>query len=214
MADMELRAFEARLDTMMDHLNEESTELIIERPRYAHAVMVFASGDEPGELLTASRIKMLDPIYVPVEASTNGHQIFHHYSENKNATSAVESASDLSNCDKRDDFDFITAVKIYDDDDIQKALKKLEESRNMLDEPIVPLPINKLLSNGSEFKCTNDSSTVCSKTPQTVTHRTASPILSGSISERYAALKEDNVMFPSQLRQERRIATSSAYIVK
>lgn len=52
MADMELRAFEARLDTMVDHLGEESTELIIERPRYAHAVMVFANGDEPGELLT------------------------------------------------------------------------------------------------------------------------------------------------------------------
>lgn len=54
MADMELRAFEARLDTMMDQLSEESTELIIERPRYAHAVMVFASGDEPGELLTVT----------------------------------------------------------------------------------------------------------------------------------------------------------------
>ncbi|VDK32184.1 unnamed protein product [Gongylonema pulchrum] len=52
MADMELRAFEARLDTMVDHLREESKELIIERPRFAHAVMVFASGSEPGELLT------------------------------------------------------------------------------------------------------------------------------------------------------------------
>lgn len=54
MADIELRAFEARLDAMMDQLSEESTELIVERPRYAHAVMVFASGDEPGELLTVT----------------------------------------------------------------------------------------------------------------------------------------------------------------
>lgn len=52
MADVELRAFEAVLDTMMDQLSEESTEVIIEPPRYAHAVLVFASGDEPGELLT------------------------------------------------------------------------------------------------------------------------------------------------------------------
>lgn len=52
MADMELRAFEARLDVMVDQVGEESAELIIERPRFAHAVMVFANGNEPGELLT------------------------------------------------------------------------------------------------------------------------------------------------------------------
>lgn len=52
MTDMELRAFEAHLDIMVDQIGEESTELIIERPRYAHAVMVLANGDEPGELLT------------------------------------------------------------------------------------------------------------------------------------------------------------------
>ncbi|EJW83033.1 hypothetical protein WUBG_06056, partial [Wuchereria bancrofti] len=138
MADMELRAFEARLDTMMDQLNEESTELIIERPRYAHAVMVFASGAEPGELLTASRIKMLDPIYVPIEAATNGHQKFHYYSEN--FTPPAKSMNDFNNCDEKEDFDLITTVGIYDDDDIQKALRKLEESRSMLDDESIITP--------------------------------------------------------------------------
>ncbi|KAM3716915.1 Appendage-associated protein [Dirofilaria immitis] len=208
MADMELRAFEAHLDTMLDQLNEESTELIIERPRYAHAVMVFASGDEPGELLTASRIKTLDPVYVPIEAATNGHLIFHHYSENTNATSTVESSSD--GCDDRENFDLINAMKIYGDDDIQKALRKLEESRSILDEPITPYPTNTLLSNSSEFDYADDSSTIRSKTPQ-ATHLSISPGCSRSISERYAPLKEGIVMmFPSQLRKELRVSVSSA----
>ncbi|VDK63301.1 unnamed protein product [Onchocerca ochengi] len=204
MADMELRAFEAHLDTMIDQLSEESTELIIERPRYAHAVMVFASGDEPGELLTASRIKMLDPIYVPVEAATNGHQIFHHYSEDTNATSAAESANELNNCSERD-FDLINAVEIYDDDDIQKALRKLEKSRSMLDEPIISRPTNTLLSNSSEFDYANDSSPVRSKTPQAIHLSTYNQ----TISERYASLKEGKSLFPSQLRRKRRTSPSS-----
>uniref|UniRef100_A0A8R1TYB4 Uncharacterized protein n=1 Tax=Onchocerca volvulus TaxID=6282 RepID=A0A8R1TYB4_ONCVO len=204
MADMELRAFEAHLDTMIDQLSEESTELIIERPRYAHAVMVFASGDEPGELLTASRIKMLDPIYVPVEAATNGHQIFHHYSEftfffniakskDTNATSAAESANELNNCSERD-FDLINAVEIYDDDDIQKALRKLEKSRSMLDEPIISRPTNTLLSNSSEFDYANDSSPVRSKTPQAIHLSTYNQ----TISERYASLKEGKSLVISE----------------
>ncbi|VDK72405.1 unnamed protein product [Litomosoides sigmodontis] len=211
MADMELRTFEAHLDTMMDQLSEESTELIIERPRYAHAVMVFASGDEPGELLTASRIKMLDPIYVPVEASTNGHQILHHYSEDRSATSATESTvNDLNNYDERKDFDFITRADVCDDCDIQKALKKLEESRSMLDERIIPPPTNELPSKGCEFDCVNDDDTACSKTSQVTTdHPSVSPKLGRSISERYAALKEGDVVFPSQLRQERQPSASS-----
>ncbi|CAG9535666.1 unnamed protein product [Cercopithifilaria johnstoni] len=213
MADMELHAFEARLDTMMDQLSEESTELIIERPRYAHAVMVFASGDEPGELLTASRIKMLDPIYVPVKASTNDHQIFHHYSENKNVTTTSESADDLNNCDEKKDFDLITAVKIYDDEDIQKALKKLEESRSMLDEPIILPPSNKFLSNGSQFDYASSNGTVCSKTPQMAIYPSVSWIFNRSTSERRTALKEGNLLFPSELRQERRAPVSSARIL-
>ncbi|EFO26747.2 hypothetical protein LOAG_01733 [Loa loa] len=159
MADMELRAFEARLDTMMDQLSEESTELIIERPRYAHAVMVFATGDEPGELLTASRIKMLDPICVPIEMTRDDHQNFHHYPEKKNVTLVAKSTNDLNNYDGREDFDLTTAVGIYNDDDIQKALRKLEESRSMLDEPIMPPSTNILLSNGSEFDYANYSGT-------------------------------------------------------
>ncbi|VDO47513.1 unnamed protein product [Onchocerca flexuosa] len=109
---------------------------------------------------------MLDPIYVPVEATTNGHQIFHHYSENTNATSAAESANELNNCAEREDFDLINAMEIYDDDDIEKALRKLEESRSMLDEPVVSRPVNTLMSNSSEFDYASDSSPVRSKTPQ------------------------------------------------
>uniref|UniRef100_A0AAF5PTH6 Uncharacterized protein n=3 Tax=Wuchereria bancrofti TaxID=6293 RepID=A0AAF5PTH6_WUCBA len=183
MADMELRAFEARLDTMMDQLNEESTELIIERPRYAHAVMVFASGAEPGELLTASRIKMLDPIYVPIEAATNGHQKFHYYSEN--FTPPAKSMNDFNNCDEKEDFDLITTVGIYDDDDIQKALRKLEESRSMLDDESIITPST------------------------TASHFCASPPFSRSIPDRCAALKEGAILFPSQRRQQRRASTSS-----
>lgn len=60
----------------------------------------------------------------------------------KSATSTAESVSDLNsnlnNCGERENFDLITAMGIYDDDDIQKALRKLEESRSMLDEPIIP----------------------------------------------------------------------------
>uniref|UniRef100_A0A915PI66 Uncharacterized protein n=1 Tax=Setaria digitata TaxID=48799 RepID=A0A915PI66_9BILA len=229
MADMELRAFEARLDTMMDQLSEESTELIIERPRYAHAVMVFANGDEPGELLTASRIKMLDPIYVPVGATTNGHQIFHHYSElgmittvillrrekfaknfrDMKATSATESASGLNDCDERENFKLFTAEEVYVDDDIQKALRKLEESRNMLNEPIVPNSTNVLLSNDPNFDCANGNSKVRTKTPQEI-HLSASSAYSRSISERYAALKDGAVLFPSQLRKERRTSVSAS----
>ncbi|VDN03036.1 unnamed protein product [Thelazia callipaeda] len=136
MADMELRAFETRLDTMVDQIGEESTELIIERPRFAHAVMVFANSTEAGELFTASRIKMLDPIYVPVAATTNGHQTFHHYSESMNTSVIVGSTSDSES----------EVVNQELEDDIQKALRKLEESRNLLDEPIT------LNSNASHIK--------------------------------------------------------------
>ncbi|VDM23523.1 unnamed protein product [Toxocara canis] len=117
MTDMELRAFEAHLDIMVDQIGEESTELIIERPRYAHAVMVLTNGDEPGELLTASRIKVLDPIFIPIETASNGHQVFHQYcSESERPVSSKVDAQ-------------------REDDDIERALQRLEKSRNMLDEP-------------------------------------------------------------------------------
>ncbi|VDK56158.1 unnamed protein product [Anisakis simplex] len=116
MTDMELRAFEAHLDIMVDQIGEESTELIIERPRYAHAVMVLSNGDEPGELLTASRIKVLDPIFIPIETANNGNQVFHQYCPERET--AMSSQGGSAQCD----------------DDIERALRKLEQSRNMLDE--------------------------------------------------------------------------------
>lgn len=67
---------------------------------------------------------------------------------NKNDTSAAESATnDLNNCDEREDFDLTTTAVVYDDNDIQKALKKLEESRSMLDKPIIPPPTVSHLTN-------------------------------------------------------------------
>uniref|UniRef100_A0A915A8E7 Uncharacterized protein n=1 Tax=Parascaris univalens TaxID=6257 RepID=A0A915A8E7_PARUN len=149
------------LDIMVDQIGEESTELIIERPRYAHAVMVLANGDEPGELLTASRIKVLDPIFIPIEAASNGHQVFHQYcSDGSNSLSSKVSSR-------------------REDDDIERALRKLEESRNMLDEPVAAQPNGSIRQTGSSDL----------------------PTQFGSTSR---PLKSTAYQFPSELRQERR----------
>lgn len=55
---MELQSFEAYLDMMIDQINEESCNLIIEQPRYAHAVLVLANNDEPGELMAVNQFSL------------------------------------------------------------------------------------------------------------------------------------------------------------
>lgn len=57
-ANMELQSFEAYLDMMIDQINEESCNLIIEQPRYAHAVLVLANNDEPGELMAVNQFSL------------------------------------------------------------------------------------------------------------------------------------------------------------
>uniref|UniRef100_A0A914RK65 Uncharacterized protein n=1 Tax=Parascaris equorum TaxID=6256 RepID=A0A914RK65_PAREQ len=74
------------------------------------------------KLFQASRIKVLDPIFIPIEAASNGHQVFHQYcSDGSNSLSSKVSSR-------------------REDDDIERALRKLEESRNMLDEPVAAQP--------------------------------------------------------------------------
>ncbi|KHN76531.1 hypothetical protein Tcan_08269 [Toxocara canis] len=146
---------------MVDQIGEESTELIIERPRYAHAVMVLTNGDEPGELLTASRIKVLDPIFIPIETASNGHQVFHQYcSESERPVSSKVDAQ-------------------REDDDIERALQRLEKSRNMLDEPAQ-----------TKSNC--------------LTRQTLASDLLGDIGSTTHTGKPSAYQFPSELRHERR----------
>ncbi|VDK38311.1 unnamed protein product [Gongylonema pulchrum] len=91
----------------------------------------------------ASRIKVLDPVFVPVEATSDGRQLLHRYYENEDEVAGAQSTSNSSSAGLEDDYELVDPVDIIaignddDDDDIQKALRKLEESRNMLDEPVV-----------------------------------------------------------------------------
>lgn len=58
MEDIDLKTFEKRLDEIIDQVAGESVDLIIERPRYIHAVMVIAEDDDEGQIIQVSCIKI------------------------------------------------------------------------------------------------------------------------------------------------------------
>ncbi|VDN53668.1 unnamed protein product [Dracunculus medinensis] len=121
---MELQSFEAYLDMMIDQINEESCNLIIEQPRYAHAVLVLANNDEPGELMAASRIKVFDANFFSQSSKDyKSDSVQFLSSHHKVETERGELRNSCS---------YGTGV----DDEIKRALKKLEESRRSLDEPL------------------------------------------------------------------------------
>ncbi|RCN51954.1 hypothetical protein ANCCAN_01741 [Ancylostoma caninum] len=82
------------LETFVDDIAEESSELILERPRYAYAVVVIA---DEHELCEASCVRQLD-----VEILQTHNSLRHQE---------------------------------YYDSDIQRALRELKESRDMLATP-------------------------------------------------------------------------------
>jgi N-acetylmuramoyl-L-alanine amidase CwlA len=62
MVDIEEDSFKHYLEYLVDLLPAESAELMVERPRYAHAVLVLANPAISGELMKASYVKQLDPV--------------------------------------------------------------------------------------------------------------------------------------------------------
>ncbi|CAB3396530.1 unnamed protein product [Caenorhabditis bovis] len=84
------------LEQFVDEIGEESVDLIVDRPRFAHAVVVVANDD--GELCQASCIRQLDEL------------ILHE--------------THVANVDAE-----------WADEEIQRALRELAESKEMLDTP-------------------------------------------------------------------------------
>uniref|UniRef100_A0A1I7THD2 Uncharacterized protein n=1 Tax=Caenorhabditis tropicalis TaxID=1561998 RepID=A0A1I7THD2_9PELO len=85
------------LEQFVDEIGEESVDLIEDRPRFAHAVVV-VTDDVTGELCQASCIRQLDDV------------VLHE-------TSVANVASE------------------WMDEDIQRALRELTESRGLLETP-------------------------------------------------------------------------------
>ncbi|KAF1752329.1 hypothetical protein GCK72_018883 [Caenorhabditis remanei] len=85
------------LEQFVDEIGEESVDLIEDRPRFAHAVVV-VTDDATGELCQASCIRQLDDVIL-------------HETSVANVTSE------------------------WMDEEIQRALRELTESRGLLDTP-------------------------------------------------------------------------------
>ncbi|KAI6185303.1 hypothetical protein M3Y98_00008100 [Aphelenchoides besseyi] len=60
MPEIDERTLRHQLERLVELLPAESAPYLEERPRFAHAVLVYAN-EKPGELITASCIKQLDP---------------------------------------------------------------------------------------------------------------------------------------------------------
>ncbi|VDD89692.1 unnamed protein product [Enterobius vermicularis] len=114
MEDIDLKTFEKRLDEIIDQVAGESVDLIIERPRYIHAVMVIAEDDDEGQIIQASRVKNIDPI-------TSTTETFNDFQENTSVNTYCKSITKQT-------------VKHTDDDDIEVAIRRLEQSRDLLNE--------------------------------------------------------------------------------
>ncbi|KAK0413981.1 hypothetical protein QR680_007092 [Steinernema hermaphroditum] len=108
MHESEINFYKEKLVTMVDQVSEESSELFIDRPRFVNAVVVVADETSPGELLKVSCIRQLDPVYEPVPPTERNGDI-HEF--------------------KQHDY---KSVNEYYDDDIEKALRQLQQSRDML----------------------------------------------------------------------------------
>ncbi|CAO4376446.1 unnamed protein product [Caenorhabditis nigoni] len=116
------------LEQFVDEIGEESVDLIEDRPRFAHAVVV-VTDDATGELCQASCIRQLDDVIL-------------HETSVANVTSE------------------------WMDEEIQRALRELTESRGLLD----PTPRNSVFV---EEKHENQK-TVTTTTTSTETNRSTS----------------------------------------
>ncbi|CAJ0591910.1 unnamed protein product [Cylicocyclus nassatus] len=116
------------LESFVDEMAEESAELILERPRYAYAVVLIADDQE---LCEASCVRQLD-----VEVSQPNH----------NSSSYQE------------DYD----------SDIQRALRELKESRDLLATPRGSVAVDSTSVDLSNY---NDASLYDISTPQPFTTR-------------------------------------------
>ncbi|PAV85423.1 hypothetical protein WR25_07867 [Diploscapter pachys] len=94
------------LEQFVDFLAEESADLILERPRFAHAVVVITDGNDRAE---ASCIRQLDQM-------TTTH-----------LTATIN--------DPR-------MSRSYEDDEIERALRQLTESRDLLESDIDNQSVN------------------------------------------------------------------------
>ncbi|MFH4981433.1 hypothetical protein AB6A40_008142 [Gnathostoma spinigerum] len=54
MGEVVLRQCESQLNVLIDEIAEDSSELLIERPRFAHGIVVLANYRRPGELITVA----------------------------------------------------------------------------------------------------------------------------------------------------------------
>ncbi|TKR88090.1 hypothetical protein L596_012383 [Steinernema carpocapsae] len=110
MTDADIDLYKEKLVDFVDQMSEESSELFIDRPRFVHAVVVVADETSPGELLKLSTIRRVDPVYEPVPpADCDAPRVLHEYTQND-----------------------YKSVNEYHDNDIEMALRRLQESHDML----------------------------------------------------------------------------------
>uniref|UniRef100_A0A915E4T1 Uncharacterized protein n=1 Tax=Ditylenchus dipsaci TaxID=166011 RepID=A0A915E4T1_9BILA len=81
----DLSVFRDKLISLVDLLPDESAKLMDQRPRFAHAVLVLANQDLPGEILKANYIKQLDPYWIqtkgtPLSSPSQPIQLFNQQS--------------------------------------------------------------------------------------------------------------------------------------
>uniref|UniRef100_A0A8R1DTM5 Uncharacterized protein n=1 Tax=Caenorhabditis japonica TaxID=281687 RepID=A0A8R1DTM5_CAEJA len=108
------------LEQFVDEIGEESVDLIEDRPRFAHAVVVVAD-DATGELCQASCIRQLDDVVL-------------HDTHVANVTSE------------------------WMDEEIQRALRELTESRGLLDTPRSSMFVEEKHEKHKTVKTTTESS--------------------------------------------------------
>ncbi|KAK5970846.1 hypothetical protein GCK32_013140 [Trichostrongylus colubriformis] len=102
------------LESFVDDIAEESTELILERPRYAYAVVVIA---DEHEMCEASCVRQLDVEILQTQSSTVDPE--------------------------------------YVDSKIERALRELTESRNLLGASELSLETNGIADNTTSLQLNN-----------------------------------------------------------
>uniref|UniRef100_A0AC34RE36 Uncharacterized protein n=1 Tax=Panagrolaimus sp. JU765 TaxID=591449 RepID=A0AC34RE36_9BILA len=123
---MEIETFKNSLDFFIDEISGLNQLICDDRPRFVHAVAVVADPNKQGEVMKATCIKQLDSFHVEVQTDDRNVEIQKKESvdrliQTQNERQAPLLEQSIENRRQRDE-------------EIETALKILQESKDMLDE--------------------------------------------------------------------------------
>ncbi|KAE9551061.1 hypothetical protein FO519_005728 [Halicephalobus sp. NKZ332] len=123
---MEVESFKENLDLFIEGIAKESDELIKERPRFVYAVSVLADPTKSGEIMKATCIKQIDSYHVVVEGGKEPVQV--------QKTEAFDQIIQGPSQKKMPLLEESIEHRRRTDNEIEAALKILQESKEMLDD--------------------------------------------------------------------------------